>query len=82
MRITVLYFSAVRELVGRSEEELELPDAIRTVADLAPYIVRLHPALADRLAPVRWARNEEFVDASAELAAGDAIALLPPVAGG
>jgi sulfur-carrier protein len=82
MRITVLYFSAVRELVGRSEEALDLPESVRTVGDLASHIVSVHPALADRLAPVRWARNEEFVTASAPLTAGDVVALLPPVAGG
>jgi molybdopterin converting factor small subunit len=42
----------------------------------------VHPSLTDRLAPIRWAQNEEFVDASAALAAGDVVALLPPVAGG
>jgi molybdopterin converting factor small subunit len=42
----------------------------------------LHPPLAGRLGPVRFARNEEFVEADALLAAGDVVAVLPPVAGG
>jgi molybdopterin converting factor subunit 1 len=82
MQITVLYFSAVRELVGQSEEVLDLPSGVRTVADLAAYVVKLHPALSGRLAAVRWARNEEFVEVSAVLAPGDTVAALPPVAGG
>jgi molybdopterin converting factor subunit 1 len=82
MRITVLYFSAVRELVGASEEPLDLPPAVGTVGDLALYVAERHPALSGRLAQVRFARNEEFVDSSAVLAAGDVVAVLPPVAGG
>jgi molybdopterin synthase sulfur carrier subunit len=82
MRITVLYFSAVRELVGQGEEALDLPEDVRTVADLASYVVKLHPPLAGRLTQVRWAKNEEFVMLAAELAEGDVLAVLPPVAGG
>jgi molybdopterin synthase sulfur carrier subunit len=82
MRITVLYFGAVREIVGQGEQELEVPIAVRSVADLALHVVELHAALAGRLASVRWAQNEEFVDMNAVLGAGDIIAILPPVAGG
>jgi len=82
MQITVLYFSAVRELAGRSEEVLEVPHVVRTVADLAAHLAKLHPPLAGRLGPVRFARNEEFVEGGAVLTAGDVVAVLPPVAGG
>jgi molybdopterin converting factor subunit 1 len=82
MQIKVLYFSAVRELAGRSEEALDVPRGVRTVADLAAHLAKLHPPLAGRLGPVRFARNEEFVEGGALLSAGDVIAVLPPVAGG
>lgn len=83
MRITVLYFAAVRDLVGVAEEALELPDDVRTVADLARHLPSRHPALEGRLGIVRFAQNEEMVDDLATaLGDGDVIALIPPVAGG
>ena len=82
MTITVLYFAAVRELVGRDEEAIELPPAVRTVAELGRFLEKRHPALAGRLASVRFARNEEFSTSDDALASGDVVALIPPVAGG
>jgi sulfur-carrier protein len=80
--VRILYFAAVRELVGRAEEELVLPAEIRTVEDLGRHLEVARPALSGRLASVRFARNEEFSTADEALAEGDVIALIPPVAGG
>jgi molybdopterin synthase sulfur carrier subunit len=78
----VLYFAAVRDLAGTSEETLELPAGVRTIADLARWLEQRVPALAGRIGGVRFARNEVFADADEPLAEGDVIALIPPVAGG
>jgi molybdopterin converting factor small subunit len=40
------------------------------------------PALAGRLSAVRFARNEVFARLEDELADGDVVAVVPPVAGG
>lgn len=80
--LTMLYFAAVKDLVGRAEERLALPDAVRTVGDLALFLEAQEPALAGRLAAVRFARNEVFATLAEELADGDVVALIPPVAGG
>ena len=82
MRITVLYFAAVRDLVGKDEERLDLPPSVTDVEALAAHLPRLHEALAGRLASVRFARNEVFARSDEVLADGDVIALIPPVAGG
>jgi molybdopterin converting factor subunit 1 len=80
--ITVLFFAAVRDLVGRDEERIDLPAGIATIADLATFLAARHPPLAGRLASVRFARNETFATDDEALAAGDVVALIPPVAGG
>jgi molybdopterin converting factor subunit 1 len=80
--VTVLYFGGAKESAGKSEEELELPETVRTIGDLAAFLEREHPALAGRLGAVRFAVNEEFADASATVRHGDVIALIPPVSGG
>ena len=82
MAITLLYFAAVRDLVGRDEERLTLPAGVATIADLAVFLAKHHPALARRLGAVRFARNETFAANDEVLADGDVVALIPPVAGG
>lgn len=83
MRVTLLYFAAVRELVGRSEESAELPDGVRTLSALAAHLEAMHPPLSGRLGQVRFAVNEVMeLDGARALAEGDVIALIPPVAGG
>jgi sulfur-carrier protein len=82
VKVRVLYFAAVRELVGRDEETLELPADVTTVGALAAHLQHTHEPLAGRLASVRFARNEEFARADDALADGDDVAVIPPVAGG
>lgn len=81
MTLVIYYFAALRELLGRSEERLELP-APATVAELAQLLAQRHPQLGPHLGSVRFAVNEVFVDDRAPLASGDVVALIPPVSGG
>ena len=80
--VRVLYFGGAKESAGTSEEQLELPDAVRTIGEFAVFLERERPALAGRLGAVRFAVNEEFADASVTLRPGDVIAVIPPVSGG
>jgi molybdopterin synthase sulfur carrier subunit len=82
VKITVLYFAAVRDLVGRDEEALELPASVTTIGALAGHLAQVHAPLEGRLGYVRFARNEEFAGNEDALADGDTVALIPPVAGG
>ena len=81
-RVRVLYFAAVRDLVGTDEEDLDVPPSVDTVARLAEHLCQVHPALAGRLGAVRFARNEVFATSEEPIGDGDVIALIPPVAGG
>lgn len=82
MTVKVLYFAALRELLGKSEETLPgLPSAL-TIGALAALLVERYPTLAPHLASVRFALNESFVDEGARVTEGDTVALIPPVSGG
>lgn len=81
-RVRVLYFAGVRDVVGLPEESLDLPAEVETVADFARFVASVHPSLAERMSAVRIARNEMFADDGEPIAAGDTLALIPPVAGG
>jgi len=82
VKLTVLYFAAVRDLVGTSEEALVVPDDVTSIGALAGHLASRYPALGERLSAVRFARNETFVTADEPVASGDVIAVIPPVAGG
>ncbi len=80
MQVRVIYFAAVRDLVERSEESIELDESVRTVSDLSRVLLEKYPRL--HLEGVRVAVNEEFVEASHPLGDSDVVALIPPVSGG
>ncbi len=82
MKIKLLYFAAVRDLVGKDEEDVELPANVTSVEALAAFLPGRHPRLEGRLGSVRFARNETFAEKNEALAEGDVVALIPPVAGG
>ena len=82
MTIQLLYFAAVRDLAGKSQQSMDVPARVTTIGALRAHIEHIEPALAGRLDAVRWAKNEVFVGMEATLAEGDVIALIPPVAGG
>ena len=82
MKIKVLYFAAVREIVGKDEEEMELPSSVATIGDLSGHLPKVHASLAGRLTSVRLARTETFATHDERIEDGDVIALIPPVAGG
>jgi sulfur-carrier protein len=82
MGVNVLYFAALRDLTGRDQEWLEPPAGVATVADFARWLEGHRAELAGRLAAVRVARNERFAAPGDPIAAGDVLALIPPVAGG
>ncbi len=80
--LQVLYFAALRELVGVDEERIMLPGEVLTVRDLARHLQNIHPTLAGKLVSVRIALDEAFANDSDSLSDASVAALIPPVAGG
>ena len=81
MRIRILFFGAVRDIVGCREDSLELPSGGRLGQVFDTYADRF-PRLRDMASSLVLARNQEFADPSSVLADGDEVAFLPPVSGG
>lgn len=85
MKVRVLYFASLREQVGRSKEELELPGDASTVGALRALLQVRGGAWATALAEgklLRMAVNMDMVQADAAIKAGDEVAFFPPVTGG
>jgi molybdopterin synthase sulfur carrier subunit len=84
MRFTVLYLARLREVLGRGNEQIELPETstVSTLIDSlrgrgGPWAIELAAGRA-----VRVAVNQEMADVTAGLRDGDEVALFPPVTGG
>src|SRR5664279_3166803 len=81
MRVRVLFFGMLRELVGRPSEEVDFPPGADLRAVFESYAVR-HPRLRELAPSIVVARNQEFAQLSTTITEGDEVAFLPPVSGG
>jgi molybdopterin converting factor subunit 1 len=81
MRVRVLFFGVLKEILGGEDEVLELGQGAR-VGDLAAlYEGRVGPQ-KDLIQCMAIAVNREYAKAENPLHDGDEVALLPPVSGG
>lgn len=82
MTVTVRVFAMLREQVGSDSIEVELADGATVAEALAKIAERPElGGLLDRM-PVAMAVNRDYADPDTSLAAGDELALVPPVSGG
>lgn len=81
----VLYFAWVRNAVGTGQEDVAPPAEVATVRQLLDWLAGRSAghgeALADR-ARIRVAVNQAFAAPEDPVAAGDEVAIFPPVTGG
>jgi len=81
VRVKVLFFGMLKDIVGRAEDHIEVADGSRLESVFTSY-ARQFPRLTDLQASIVLACNQEFCDRSAAIREGDEIAFLPPVSGG
>lgn len=81
MRIHVLFFGQLKEIVGSAEEDAELSEGAR-VEDLFERYGRRFPKLAEFRPSIVASVNQEYAPWRRPLASGDEVAFLPPVSGG
>ncbi|HTW67432.1 MAG TPA: molybdenum cofactor biosynthesis protein MoaE [Bryobacteraceae bacterium] len=81
VRVKVLFFGMLKDIVGRAEDHIELADGAHVDAVFARYASDF-PRLTDLESSIVLACNQEFCDRSAAVREGDEIAFLPPVSGG
>jgi molybdopterin synthase sulfur carrier subunit len=85
VKVKVLYFAALREQLGTSAEEIELPSELGTVAGLRAHLMTRGGPWQMALAEgklLRMAVNQDMAKATSALKRGDEIAFFPPVTGG
>jgi molybdopterin converting factor subunit 1 len=84
MRVNLLTFGVLKDLLGGATEEVDLPEGA-TVADLLRILEQRtsNPSMGAKMwQSLAVAVNREYSSAAAVLRDGDEVALLPPVSGG
>jgi MoaE-MoaD fusion protein len=81
VRVKVLFFGMLKDIVGRSEDHIEVAEGSLLQSVFARYAHQF-PRLTDLESSIVLACNREFRDGSAPIREGDEIAFLPPVSGG
>jgi molybdopterin converting factor subunit 1 len=81
MQVRVLFFGMLKEVAGRSEDALDLPEG-STLADLLSHYQQRFPRVQDFLPAIALSVNQEYAPPTAALHDRDEVALLPPVSGG
>ena len=81
----LVYFAWVRERVGKAEEEIALPTAVATVADLMNWLSGRGEEYAHAFANpkvIRAAIDRTHVKPQTSIAGAGEIAFFPPMTGG
>jgi molybdopterin synthase sulfur carrier subunit len=81
----ILYFARIRQIAGRSAEEVDVPSTVVTVADLIAFLSARDEAVAAALSErrtVRAAVDQVHAGLDATVAGAREVAFFPPVTGG
>jgi molybdopterin synthase catalytic subunit/molybdopterin converting factor small subunit len=81
MRVRVLFFGILKDLIGCASDSLELRDGA-TVADVLTHYEARVPRIRELLPTVALSVNQHYSGPGALLGDNDEVALLPPVSGG
>ena len=81
MKIGVLLFGVLKDVVGRSAETVDLPEGAR-VREILLYYAREAPRFEAMVPLLAISVNREYSGVDRALREGDEVGLLPPVSGG
>lgn len=85
MHIQLRFFASVREALGTDQENLALPEHVRTVGDVRRFLIARGGAWAEALAEgrtLRMACNHHMTGPETRITEGCEVAFFPPVTGG
>ena len=81
MKIGVLFFGVLKDVIGRSGETVDLPEGAR-VREVLFHYAREAPRFEAMVPSLAISVNQEYSGADRALCDGDEVGLLPPVSGG
>lgn len=81
----LLYFARVRQIVGKSEEDVDIPAGVATVGALIDWLKAREEGYAHAFADLRVVRaaiDQTHAPLDARISGAREIAFFPPVTGG
>ena len=81
----ILYFARLRQIIGRGQDEIEVPAEINTIRALIEFLRGRDSSLAEALSDVRTLKvaiNQKHSSLDASLDGAHEVAFFPPVTGG
>ena len=81
----IKYFSWIKEHIGKSEEQIDLPDHIKNVNELIKYLNEIdekYNLIFDKKELIKIAVNKTYSSFDTNINDNDEIAFFPPVTGG
>jgi molybdopterin synthase sulfur carrier subunit len=81
----ILYFARLRQIIGRGQDDIDVPADVKTVSALIDYLRARDEGIAAAFADLRTLKvaiNQSHASLDHSLAGATEVAFFPPVTGG
>ena len=81
----ILYFSWIKDRIGKSQEEVVINKDIKTISDLVNFLITInedYKKVFSDLSSMRFSKNMNVVNIDENINNDDEIAFFPPMTGG
>jgi molybdopterin synthase sulfur carrier subunit len=81
----ILYFSWIKDGIGKSQEDIILNENIKNISDLINFLITInddYKKIFSDLSSIRFSKNMNIVDINENIKNEDEIAFFPPMTGG
>jgi molybdopterin synthase sulfur carrier subunit len=81
----ILYFARLRQIIGRGQDDIDIPPEVKTVSALIDYLKGRDEGVAAAFSDLRTLKvavNQSHASLDAPLAGATEVAFFPPVTGG
>ena len=80
----ILYFSWIKDGIGKNQEEINLNDNIKTIIRFNRFLIKIdeNKKIFNDLSAIRFSKNMNVVNIDENISNDDEIAFFPPMTGG
>ena len=81
----ILYFSWIKDGIGKSQEDITLNENIKNISDLIDFLITInddYKKIFSDLSSIKFSKNMNIVDINEKIKNEDERAFFPPMTGG